>query len=193
MSAAATGKGCALGCGGAPCACNGGRGGIGAAPVIASQQLPFDPGGALNTFGPLLSSFLPGGNVAVSALQTAAGITTPVSAEDEAALAKLIQNWTALNAAPPNISPAVLRDIGAQRAQYSDFLRAWNAAQRNPAQLHQLLAASERLLDAMHAAQDMASHVPIRYQKVKANPWPYVIAGGALVVVGGAVAFIAGK
>lgn len=164
--------------------------GVGA---VAATDLPFDPNAALNVFGPLLSNVIPGGDIGVSVLKTAAGVSTPVSPEDIQAFASLVKAQAELDAKVtfnPNAPAALKAEAAKVRARYSSFLRLWNAAQRDPNELRALLSATESLLST---AADLP-HSPVSFPKPRWGKKALLLAGGAaLVVVGGAAALVAGR
>lgn len=162
--------------------------GVGAIPRIAPELQP-----AVAAAMPFADMFVP--EPWRAPLKTAVGISTPVSEEDLNDFAELIEAWARINAAP-GASGSLKSRISAHRRSYEAFLKLWNAAQRDPAELRRQLQIAQQLLSALESAQSMTGGRTPRI-RIPRKTWSKAAVGlaigGAAAVVGGTIAIIAGR
>ncbi len=148
-------------------------------------------------FMDMAADFLPIPDIAKSAIKTTVGVATPVSPEDSAAFAQLVTDWVLIDQAlfSPALPGSIKSQAASARKSFDAFQRLWNAAQRDPAALRKQLKAADDILAAIEAAKDGMARTPIRLPTrapSRARAAGYVALGVGAVVVGGAVALIAG-
>lgn len=161
-------------------------------PDIANAAKPFVDMAA-NVFG-IPEPFKAG-------IDTAIGITTPVSEEDIADFAKLVQNWQIIDSAlfSPNTPGSLKSRISSSRNAYKAFLDLWNAAQRDPAALRRQLKVADDLLAAVEAAKasGVSSGRGPRIQVGRRRKWgkalTLTVVGAGAVAIGAGAALILGK
>lgn len=178
-----------LGCGATPCApCAAKAARIGAVarldPRFAAAVPALDL--ALDTFGfpePLQAG-----------LHTAVGIATPLSPQDAQDFARLVQTWAEIDKVyfDPNTRGSLKSQIAAARKNWGAFENLWNAAQRDPTRLREQLRVADSLLAAIESGKGAREVVT---EKVSSLPRSVVLlsVGVVAAVVGGTVAFVAGR
>lgn len=155
-------------------------------------MLSFDPADIASRFAPIVG--LPP-DVIKAGVNTAVGLSTPVSAADAQAFAHLAGLAARLQtiAFSPDTPAEQAKFMKDALREYGAFTRAWNAAQRDPDKLRALIATFEAALSASAEEGAASARVQLRHIHprgfVRRHALPLAV-GGALVLAGGAIAVL---
>jgi len=178
-----------LGCGDSPCApCQ-----RAASARRLGAVVSFNPADIGARFAPVFGI---NPDIAKSAINTAVGISTPVSPQDAAAFAHLTELAMQLQSAAfsPDATPEQKARLQGLLKAYSTFTREWNAAQRDPDKLRVLIGEIENALaSAVPSAGGSGERVQLRHLRDRGffarHAVPLAV-GGALIAVGVGVSLL---